>query len=449
MKALVYTRVSTQGQKEGYSLESQREACEKKAWEMGASEIIFLEDTYSGIELERPALNRLREHVLKGDVDMVVIYDPDRLTRNLADLLLLTNELDRCNVMLVFVNFTWESTPLGRLFLEMRGAIAEFEHALIRERTLRGKRKKAEEGSLPGFVEPYGYKFDPINDTLILIEQEARVVRYIFLEYNKGLDSGESLAKKLSKMGVLAPQGRKWHASTVLRMLSNPTYLGLIEIGGIQIEVPRIIDKKEFDHAQEQKRKNQGNAMRKTKNVYLLQNKLYCALCGSKMSVSNHLVKGKSYSYYVCPKRREKECLQRPYSTIKLDILIWQEFMVRYEKNLPDFLEYKSSEQSQRLAQEIREKNQLLTKLQRREKRLLELLISGVIKEDSYREESFNVEMNIKNLLAEIDLLEKPQTRKQVRIATEIKITDRKQAIDVFLKKAELSAKELKIYALI
>ena len=118
MKALVYTRVSTLGQKEGYSLETQREACEEKAREMGASEIIVLEDTFTGIALERPALKELRELVFQGQVQMVVAYDPDRLSRNLADLLLITNELDRLNVNLYFVNFAWESTPLGRLFLE-------------------------------------------------------------------------------------------------------------------------------------------------------------------------------------------------------------------------------------------------------------------------------------------------------------------------------------------
>ena len=292
MRVLIYTRVSTQGQKEGYSLESQKSACLKKAEELSAEVIYHLEDTYTGAELERPALNQLRELVQSRQIDAVICLDPDRLSRNLADLLLLTSEMDRSNVELVFVNFTWESTPLGRLFLEMRGAIAEFEHALIRERTLRGKRQKAREGRLPSFVEPYGYRFNPKDDCLNVVQREAAVVSYIFREYNRGCNSGRILAEKLNKQRIPAPSGAKWHPSTVLRILSNRTYLGVLDVGGIEIEVPKLIGEEDFAKAQEIKALNRRRSLRRTKKEYLLQNLLTCSLCGSSLKVSAHCVRG-------------------------------------------------------------------------------------------------------------------------------------------------------------
>ncbi len=449
MKALVYTRVSTQGQKGGYSLETQKEACLKKAEELGAKEIIYLEDTYTGMEIERPALATLRELALKKAIDLIVIYDPDRLSRNLFDLLLLTSEIDKCQVELAFVNFSWESTPLGKLFLELRGAIAEFEHALIRERTLRGKRKKAEAGSLPSFVKPYGYRFDRETDSLMIVDFEAKVVEYIFLEYLKGFDSGMSLAKKLNQKQIKAPWGKNWHASTVLRILSNPTYLGVLDVGGIAVEVPQIIQNEVFLNAQKQKESNKKTAKRKTKNEYLLQNQLYCHLCGAKIKVNSHYVRGKCYSYYICSGQRQKKCHLRPYSTVKLDNLIWKEFIFRFENKLPEFMQHEKKRQQDNLQAEFIKRENELQALHNKEKKLLGYLLSDIIKDNIYREEQQNVEIKIENLNKELAAL-------SIKVETEIAIAkpilndkSKKQTLELFIDKIELATDEVLIYALL
>lgn len=449
MKALVYTRVSTQGQKEGYSLETQKEACLKKAEELGAKEIIYLEDTYTGIEIERPALASLRELALKKAIDLIVIYDPDRLSRNLFDLLLLTNEIDKCQVELVFVNFNWESTPLGKLFLELRGAIAEFEHALIRERTLRGKRKKAEAGSLPGFVKPYGYCFDKETDSLKVLECEAKVVEYIYIEYLKGFDSGMSLAKKLNQKQIKAPLGKNWHASTVLRILSNPTYLGVLDIGGITVEVPQIIPNEVFLNVQKQKESNKKIAKRKTKNEYLLQNLLYCHLCGAKIKANSHYVRGKCYSYYSCSGRKLKICQLRPYSTVKLDNLIWKEFVFHFEKKLPEYIGYVKKRQQDNLQAEFSKREKALQDLKNKEKKLLGYLLSGIIKDNIYREEQQNVELEIMNLNKELASLSK-KIGTQTAIAKPILNGQyKKQILELFVDKIESAPDEVLIWALL
>ena len=92
MNCAIYVRVSTQQQAEkGYSLQTQIDACKKKAEELGASSVkVYKDDGYSGAYLERPALDDLRDAVSQKLHDAIIIYDIDRLARDTMHLLLLT-----------------------------------------------------------------------------------------------------------------------------------------------------------------------------------------------------------------------------------------------------------------------------------------------------------------------------------------------------------------------
>ena len=120
MNTAIYVRVSTQQQAEhGYSLETQIDACRKKAMELGAVSIkIYTDDGYSGAYLERPALDDLRDAVAQKLHDVIIIYDIDRLSRDTMHLLLLTEELEK-NARLVYVNSEYNKTPEGQLFFEI------------------------------------------------------------------------------------------------------------------------------------------------------------------------------------------------------------------------------------------------------------------------------------------------------------------------------------------
>ncbi len=85
MRAALYARVSTDKQAEKYGIPSQIEALRRRCLERGRNIVsdmdreAFVDDGFSGSELNRPALNRLRELVQQGQVDVVMAYDPDRL----------------------------------------------------------------------------------------------------------------------------------------------------------------------------------------------------------------------------------------------------------------------------------------------------------------------------------------------------------------------------------
>ena len=106
MKAAIYCRVSTEDQeKEGTSLDSQLEACLRKAKELGydvPQELIFKE-TYSGLSLDRPQLTTLRSKARNREIAAIIVYTPDRLCRVGEDILTLAKEFKLYGVRLAFV----------------------------------------------------------------------------------------------------------------------------------------------------------------------------------------------------------------------------------------------------------------------------------------------------------------------------------------------------------
>lgn len=339
-KAIVYARVSTQDQALGFSLATQKELCEKKARDLGATEIEIIEDAYTGIEPNRPALNYLRQQVVERQVQLVVVYDPDRLSRDLTDLLILCREFDDAGVRLEFVNFDWERTPQGILFLQMRGAFAQFEHALIKERTQRGKVKKAANGQIRCYAKPFGYDWDAENDTLVINPREAEIVKQIFdwlIDPVEPLNPWQ-ITQRLSQLYPQGPRGKGWIYTTVLRILKNPVYAGQMLRKDEQpdwkpVLVPAIISPVTFTKAQEFLAKSKRFNPKTTRRQFLLQRLLVCGECGRTLAVFTHSSPGKKkYSYYTCPRRYSRQfdtqgrlhrCLLPSWNTTELDKAVW------------------------------------------------------------------------------------------------------------------------------
>ncbi|WHY71204.1 recombinase family protein [Fictibacillus enclensis] len=132
----IYARVSTEEQaKKGFSLEDQIKECRKKAKTDEVME--YIDRGVSGEILDRHALTKLRNDVKDGLITKVICLYPDRLSRKLMNQLIITDEIEKRGVKLVFVNGEYTKTPEGNLFYSMRGAIAEFEKAKINERMSR------------------------------------------------------------------------------------------------------------------------------------------------------------------------------------------------------------------------------------------------------------------------------------------------------------------------
>lgn len=233
-RAALYVRVSSEAQAEKYGLDAQLTAVRRRAAERGYAVVrdgerdAFADDGYSGGDLRRPAMDRLRQAVRDGRVDVVLAYDPDRLSRSLTDLLLLADEVDAKRVRMEFVTGEFDASPEGRLFFSIRGAVAEFEKAKIRERMMRGKREKADQGLVVNPANlPAWLNWDGTEQQVTLDAHWGEVLSLIFRLF---VDDGLTLravARRLTDLGYRTPSGgQHWQPTTVGAWLRNPAAKG-------------------------------------------------------------------------------------------------------------------------------------------------------------------------------------------------------------------------------
>src|SRR6266540_5943055 len=183
VRSVIYTRVSTDEQAENHSLPSQIAACERYATQNGMVVVATIQDVMSGAKLERPGLEKVRTLMAHGEIEALIVYTSDRLTRSVAHSLLLRDELKRTHTTLhcVTKGQASQDTPEGGLMATIEAAFAEYERLKIRERSMRGKRAKAESGKHHGIGKRplYGYRWcGEGRDRELLVDScEAQTVR--------------------------------------------------------------------------------------------------------------------------------------------------------------------------------------------------------------------------------------------------------------------------------
>ena len=233
--AAIYARVSSDRQKEEQTIGSQTTALVEYAQAEGygvPSEWIFQDEGYSGSVLVRPGLERVRDLAAEGQIETVLIYSPDRLSRKYAYQVLLIEEFARHGVEVVFIKSPQAATPEERLLLQFQGMIAEYERAQIAERTRRGKRHRAKMGLINVLSgAPYGYRYvkksETANAFYEVIEEEAVVVRNIYRLYTEEALSIGAIVQWLREQGIPTRKRKSpWERTTIWAMLRNPAYKG-------------------------------------------------------------------------------------------------------------------------------------------------------------------------------------------------------------------------------
>jgi len=304
MKAAIYCRVSTENQeREGTSLQTQFEACLKYCHDKGYDVSYRFVGSESGLILDQPMRNDLRELVRTEAIDVVVIYCLDRLSRDPTHGSILFDELEKHGVKLEGVAEDIENSDLGRLVSYIRGYASKLEAEKIKERSVRGRKACAREGRMPGgFHITYGYDYVRVIKgerpaRRVINETEAFWVRQMYdWLVNQGLSTNQILFR-LRANNAPTKSGKIWNRRTVQAILTNPCYTGKtyafttatgkkrftrpkadwIEIPGV---TPAIISQELFDAAQCQLRTNRENSQRNCKHEYLLRGHIRCRRCG-------------------------------------------------------------------------------------------------------------------------------------------------------------------------
>jgi site-specific DNA recombinase len=374
--AAIYARVSSDRQKENHTIASQTAALIEYAQMHGYSvppEWVFQDEGYSGAILVRPGLEALRDLAAEGQIAAALIHSPDRLSRKYAYQVLLSEELSRCGVELIFLKAPAGATPEDQLLVQFQGMIAEYERAQIAERCRRGKKHMAQQGGVNVLSgAPYGYRYVRKSDTSAafyeIVEAEAKVVQMVFEIYTQQRLSINAIARLLNERQIATRTGKgRWERSTVWGMLRNPAYRGTAcygkteqrprqrvtrplrqrkavpshDVGGherpraewIEIPVPALVSEEMFALAQEQLERNKRHSPRRTIEPTLLQGMLVCEQCGYGLyRTSTHTSKHK-LNYYRCigsdgyRRLNGPVCKNRPIRQDYLDQFVWSEII--------------------------------------------------------------------------------------------------------------------------
>ena len=316
LRCAIYTRVSTEHglEQEFNSLDAQREAAEAYIRSQAHEGWRLLPDHYddggfSGGSTNRPALQELLEAVRNREIDVIVVYKVDRLTRSLADFARLIELFDGYGVSFVSVTQAFNTTSsMGRLTLNVLLSFAQFEREVTGERIRDKIAASKKKGLWMGGVVPLGYRAE--ERSLVAVEAEAEIVRSLFRRYLE-IGSVTKLHASLRVAGEISPvringKGRTFGGVPFSRgnlygILSNPVYIGRIVHRGRDYDGQHapIIDDTLWQAVREKLAKQ---TVRKSKSSTssdsFLTGKLYDD-AGNRMS-PNWTAKGtRRYRYYV------------------------------------------------------------------------------------------------------------------------------------------------------
>src|SRR5256886_997891 len=267
MRCAIYTRKSSEeGLEQAFnSLDAQREACaafilsqKHEGWTVLPA--LYDDGGFSGGTMERPALKRLIADIEAGQIDVVVVYKVDRLTRALSDFAKLVEVFDRRGVSFVSITQQFNTTTsMGRLTLNVLLSFAQFEREVTGERIRDKIAASKKKGMWMGGMPPLGY--DVKDRKLVVNKDEARTVVDIYRRY-RVLKSVRDLRDELAGAGIrskrrVRPDGTTYSGQKIARgalylMLQNRIYRGEITHNGKSYpgEHPAIIDQPLWDEVQ-------------------------------------------------------------------------------------------------------------------------------------------------------------------------------------------------------
>ena len=265
---------------------------------------------YSGGTMERPALKRLLADIEAGQIDVIVVYKVDRLTRALSDFAKLVEVFDRRGVSFVSITQQFNTTTsMGRLTLNVLLSFAQFEREVIGERVRDKIAASKKKGMWMGGMLPLGY--DVKDRKLVVNKAEARTVVDIYRRYLR-LKSVRALQVELARRGIRSKRrvrpdgtaygGQQFSRGALYLMLQNRIYRGEITHKGNSYpgEHPAIVDQPLWDEVQAVLAENrvQRATGANTKAPSLLTGLLFDE-AGERLTPTCAVKKGTRYRYYV------------------------------------------------------------------------------------------------------------------------------------------------------
>ena len=322
-----YTRVSTQMQVGGNFASLDAQANMIRGWVSTHPDCelveIFEDAGRSGKDMNRPAIRKLMSRVQKGDIDMVVSYRLDRVSRDNFSYYAFEQLLDRYKVRIHYTNdINTDRTPSGLFVKDISLAVGAYERRQSGQRVKEKYRETIRAGYYAAGMAPIGYKRGKEKKTIVEDKRCSEHIRFIFKEFVSGKKPFEIALELYHKGWQIPPKktlekkakyGEKPYTENIIRkIIVNPVYAGYLPLtednGSKKLVKGRhkaLIARADWDKAQSllnQAAQEKKSTTIRQRNPYLLKGMLFCG-CGAHMTTAASSKKhadGTAYHYYIC-----------------------------------------------------------------------------------------------------------------------------------------------------
>lgn len=413
MNVVIYIRVSTTEQAElGYSLKAQEEACREYA-KRNKYEVlrVFIERGESAKTTNRTELKNMLEfvHSKSKEIDFLIVFKIDRLTRNMLDYANLISLLSKYGIILKSATESISETPEGKLMQNIIASFAQYDNDQRSQRTRSGMIEAVKAGRWI-WKAPIGYKFIIKEGKSYLIpSEEKQIIQKIFMDFANGKKQYE-IIKELHLIGFHIAKQK------INKILVSPVYIGKIKSSFFEEPITGlhepIIDDFVFYKAQDiLNRKTDSDKSydsTKFKNDFPLRRFLKCPFCNKRLTGSWSKGRSKKYAYYHCT---TTGCSFKPVKKERVESLFIEQLksfeppeglINNFFDSINDFMKNRELENNKIFSNIQRQ----LTELENKKIRIEDLAIEGTFAKDRFIKKINEVEEEIIRKKAELSNIE-------------------------------------------
>lgn len=311
---VIYARYSSDRQTE-QSIEGQLHVC----YDYAKRNNILILDEYidramTGTNDNRRSFQKMLKDSSKRAWDFVLVYKLDRFSRNKYEMAMHRKTLKDNGIKLLSAMENIPDSPEGIILESLLEGMAEYYSAELSQKVKRGLNETRKKGNFTGGFILFGYYTvgdEKTGKKVLIDEEKAKFVRYVFEEYAKGRPV-ETIWKEINDMGA-RNRGKPLCLHSVHNMLQSEKYYGKYHYDGEEFNdiYPRIVPE-DIEALVKQRQAFTHYGLVSKKVVYLLRHKLFCGYCGKPMTAQCGTGKnGTVNRYYMCTGRREHNGCQK------------------------------------------------------------------------------------------------------------------------------------------
>lgn len=414
-KAILYLRVSTEEQVENYSLNTQQAICTKEAERRGLEIVqVFKEEGRSAKNITgRPVLIELLEFCRKHkrDVDAVIVYRLDRLSRQTSDYLNIRKKLAECEIILISATEPTGTSPTEKFLETMLAGFAQMDNDVKSERSKNGLKARFHAGLLMTGVAPLGY----LNqDGYVIIDPNTfEKVKLAWELMATGTKTLREIASVMNEQGLLEKhKGQEFpiRYQTAQRIFRNKFYAGKIVSKKFAQEVqgqhtPMVTEEQYYLVQAVLDGRNRNSAISLARRSidnpeFPLRRIVTCQRCGGFFTGAWSKGKNALYAYYFCTKRCGSPSI--PTGKVETEMCGLLERVTPTPQTLDLLTAFLRKTYYQRvttLQKRRDEADRELKKLYELRQALIQKNLSGVYSDEIFKEQNTLIEGKIKDIL--------------------------------------------------